>query len=205
MIRSVAVLLASVLTCGQAHAADAAKGQAVFSAKCASCHGKDGKGNPGMAKMVKKPGALDLTDAESAKKSDADFIAAIEKGPPPMPSYKGKLSDADIADAAAFVRSLSGGGAPAAAAPAGGGASTYAAKCASCHGKDGKGNPAMAKMFKVDLAALDLVDKDSLAKSDGELAKLTADGLNKMPAYKGKLTDGDIAAVVAYIRALAAK
>src|ERR1035438_65778 len=78
------------------------------------------------------------------------------------------------------------------------GAQIYAAKCASCHAKDGKGNPAMGKVFKVDPAVLDLVKKESLAKSDADLAKIVADGLNKMPAYKGKLTDADIAAVITY-------
>ncbi len=82
---------------------------------------------------------------------------------------------------------------------------TYAAKCASCHGKDGKGNPNMAKVFKVDPSALDLVKDSTLAKSDADLTKVTTDGINKMPAYKGKLADADIAGLIAYIRTLAPK
>jgi cytochrome c6 len=84
-------------------------------------------------------------------------------------------------------------------------AKTYAAKCVSCHAKDGKGNAAMAKVFKVEPAALDLVKDSSLAKSDADLAKLTTDGKDKMPAYKGKLTDSEITGLVAYIRSLAPK
>ncbi len=38
-------------------------------------------------------------------------------------------------------------------------AKLFAQKCASCHGKDGKGAPSMAKMFKVDIALLDLWTK----------------------------------------------
>ena len=83
------------------------------------------------------------------------------------------------------------------------GAKIYGAKCASCHAKDGTGNPSMAKVFKVDPAVLDLVKKESLAKSDADLIKIVTDGVNKMPAYKGKLSDADIAAVVAYVRSLA--
>ncbi len=82
-------------------------------------------------------------------------------------------------------------------------AKIYAAKCASCHGKDGKGNPAMAKVFKLEPAALDVVKDSSLAKSDADLVKLTADGKEKMPAYKGKLSDAEIAGLVSYIRTLA--
>ena len=85
-----------------------------------------------------------------------------------------------------------------------GAAKTYGAKCASCHAKDGKGNAAMAKAFKVDMAALDMTKKATLDKSDADLDKVIADGLNKMPAYKGKLTDAEITGVTAYIRSLAA-
>ncbi|MBI4397240.1 MAG: cytochrome c [Elusimicrobia bacterium] len=84
-------------------------------------------------------------------------------------------------------------------------AKAYTGKCASCHGKDLKGSPTMAKMFKVDAAALNLVDEGTLAKTDEELTKITADGLNKMPAYKSKLKPEEIAAQVAYIRSLAPK
>ena len=84
-------------------------------------------------------------------------------------------------------------------------AKTYAAKCASCHAKDGKGNAAMVKVFKVDASALDLTKDSTLAKSDAALAKVTTDGINKMPAYKGKLTDAEIAGLIAYIRTLAPK
>jgi len=44
-------------------------GKAVYDAKCAGCHGKDAKGNPGMAKMFKvDPSALNLTSDEISKK-----------------------------------------------------------------------------------------------------------------------------------------
>src|ERR1700690_2408747 len=89
-------------------------------------------------------------------------------------------------------------------APAGGGAKVYAAKCATCHGKDGKGNPAMAKVFKVDPALMDLTAKSTQDKKDDELILATTNGKNKMPAYKGKVSDADIKDTVAYVRTLAA-
>lgn len=78
----------------------------------------------------------------------------------------------------------------------------YAAKCQSCHGKDGKGNPAMTKVLKADAGALSLVDDASLAKTDAELVKITLDGVGKMPKYQGKLTEADVQAVTEYVRAL---
>ncbi len=80
----------------------------------------------------------------------------------------------------------------------------YAAKCQSCHGKDGKGNPAMTKVLKADIAALSLVDDASLAKTDADLVKITLDGVGKMPKYQGKLTEADAKAVVGYARGLKA-
>lgn len=82
-------------------------------------------------------------------------------------------------------------------------AKLYAQKCASCHGKDGKGAPAMAKMFKVDIALLDLVDEATLKKKDEELDALTAKGINKMPAYADKMKAEEISALTKYFRSLA--
>lgn len=87
--------------------------------------------------------------------------------------------------------------APAAFAAPDGGA-LYKTKCASCHGADGGGMTAMGKAMKL----RDLRAPDVQKLSDAELTKVTADGKGKMPAYKGKLTDADISAVVAYMRTL---
>ena len=78
-------------------------------------------------------------------------------------------------------------------------------KCAMCHAKDLTGNPAMAKMFKLDQSALSLVKKETLDKKDADLIATTTNGQGKMPAFKGKLSDDEIAGLVAYIRSLAPK
>ena len=95
------------------------------------------------------------------------------------------------------------GTARAADAAADAGAKIYAAKCSSCHAKDGKGNPSMAKVFKLEPEAMSLVSDAAQKNTDADLIKATTDGKNKMPAYKGKLSDDDIKAVVAYVRTLA--
>lgn len=92
-----------------------------------------------------------------------------------------------------------------AAAWADDGAKIYETKCASCHGKDARGNPEKLKTLKVELPALDLFDHDSLARSQDEWIKVTQDGQKKMPKYKEKLSAEQIAAVVAYLRGLAPK
>lgn len=75
-------------------------------------------------------------------------------------------------------------------------------KCSSCHAKDGKGNPAMAKMFKLDASALDLTSKVTVSKKDEELIATTTKGHGKMPAYEAKLKAEEIKALVTFIRSL---
>jgi cytochrome c6 len=81
------------------------------------------------------------------------------------------------------------------------GAAVYKAKCASCHGADGSGQTAMGKSLKL----RDLGSADVQKQTDKELYTLTADGKGKMPAYKGKLTEAEINALVAHMRTLAKK
>jgi len=78
------------------------------------------------------------------------------------------------------------------------GAAVYKAKCAMCHGADGGGMTPMGKSMKL----RDLRSPEVQKQTDAELTKVTADGKGKMPAYKGKLTDAEIAAVVAHMRTL---
>jgi cytochrome c553 len=53
------------------------------------------------------------------------------------------------------------------AADATAGKAVYDKSCKSCHGPDGAGNPAIAKMFKVDMR--DLKSADVQAMSDDDL------------------------------------
>jgi mono/diheme cytochrome c family protein len=78
----------------------------------------------------------------------------------------------------------------------------YDSKCSSCHGKDLKGSKTMAKAFKVDPSALDLIDEPTLKKTDEELMQLTAKGVGKMPAYEKSLKPADMVGLVQYLRSV---
>ncbi len=71
---------------------------ATFKSKCAMCHGADGKGG--------KMGTRDFASAEVKAETDAQLTEIITKGKGKMPSYTGKLSDADIKGLVAYIRSL---------------------------------------------------------------------------------------------------
>ncbi len=78
----------------------AAQGGAdTFKAKCAMCHGPDG------SKTTMGSKALSSADVQGM--SDADLTAVVTNGKAPkMPAYKGKLTDAQIKDVVAYIRTL---------------------------------------------------------------------------------------------------
>ena len=73
---------------------------------------------------------------------------------------------------------------------------TWNSQCASCHGKDGSGNTAMGKK----LGVKDYSKEQGF--SDAEATKVIKEGKGKMKAYKDKLSDDDVKALVAYVRSL---
>ncbi|HLV94219.1 MAG TPA: cytochrome c [Candidatus Acidoferrales bacterium] len=83
--------------------AHAQSGGALFKAKCAPCHGPDGKGDTSMGKMLK---VRDLSSAGVQKQTNAELTAVIEDGKGKMPAYKGKLSGGEIKELVSFIRSL---------------------------------------------------------------------------------------------------
>ena len=83
--------------------ARAQDGAALFKAKCAPCHGADGKGQTPMGKAVK---AQDLGSEAVQKQSDAQLTEIVNNGKGKMPGYKGKLTDAQIKELVSFMRTL---------------------------------------------------------------------------------------------------
>lgn len=80
-----------------------------------------------------------------------------------------------------------------------GGEAVYRAQCARCHGAKGIPSPAMAKAMQLKPAT----DPTVQSKSEARMIELTKNGVGKMPAYKGKMSDAEIKASVAYFRSLA--
>ena len=85
------------------------------------------------------------------------------------------------------------------AADAHAGKAVYDKSCAGCHGADGKGNPAMAKVLGD--KGLNIVSKDTTQQSDEQLLKVIAEGAGKMPA--SKLSKAEQKQVLDYTRSLA--
>jgi mono/diheme cytochrome c family protein len=77
-------------------------------------------------------------------------------------------------------------------------AATYKAKCAGCHGADGKAGTSAGKA----LGAHDFASDEVIKMSDADLTKAVTDGKNKMPAYGKSLKESEIKDLVAYVRGL---
>lgn len=80
-----------------------APGEAIYKAKCQSCHGVSGMGDTAMGKTLKvKP----INDPAVLRYSEAAMIDATRNGMGKMQPYKGKLTDAEIKDSVARFRSF---------------------------------------------------------------------------------------------------
>jgi mono/diheme cytochrome c family protein len=117
-----------------------------------------------------------------------------------MPPWRGDLSEEDVLDLLALMRSWQEPSAepptPMAAPPAlagnvENGEALYAANCAGCHGGQGEGSYASA--LKPSAAVEEA--------SDAELQQLIANGRSGMSAFGDRLNDDDILDLVTLMRA----
>jgi mono/diheme cytochrome c family protein len=83
-------------------------------------------------------------------------------------------------------------------------AANWSQHCASCHGKDGSGNTTMGKKLSVKDYTTAKVQAEF---TDAKAAQIIKDGVSeggktKMKAFKEKLSDDEVKALVAYVRSL---
>jgi cytochrome c6 len=97
IVLTAAILFSGTISFGQSG------GEAVYKAKCQSCHGAQGVPNPGIAKaMGVKPAGDPAVKAHSA----AEMIAVTTNGKAKMPAFKDKLTAAQIKDSVDYFRTF---------------------------------------------------------------------------------------------------
>lgn len=79
------------------------------------------------------------------------------------------------------------------------GKTVYTAKCQACHGANGEGKAAIAKMFNVTLHPLS--SKEIQAMPDAAVKKTITEGHGKMKPVTG-LDNQQVSDVIAYVRTL---
>jgi len=87
-----------MLTLGVAMAGDPVKGRTIYAARCAGCHGPNG--------LPQVPAVPNFTIGEGMMKPDAEIMQFIKKGKTVMPGFEGVLTDEEILDVIAHVRTL---------------------------------------------------------------------------------------------------
>jgi len=75
----------------------------LYKTKCAICHGADGKGATPMGPKI---GVRDFHSPAVAKETDAEMFMLTKDGKNKMPTYNGKLTDAQIKDVVKYIRAL---------------------------------------------------------------------------------------------------
>jgi len=165
---------------------DPARGATLYAGNCAPCHGAGGEGD-----ALAPP--LNLTDV--LVKEDDFLRTIIQEGIPgtAMIDFGTRMSAQGIDDIIAFMRTWQPKARPRPGeGDAANGAEIFASTCAACHGSDGEGTSIGPALNQAGL----------LAKGDDFLRATVGEGIagTSMVAFEGRLTDQEIADVIAFLR-----
>lgn len=83
---------------GTLQAADSIKGGRLYANHCARCHGASG--------ISEMPGAPNFARGEAMLRPDMTLLSAIRTGKNAMPAFQGMLTDREIMDVIAHLRTL---------------------------------------------------------------------------------------------------
>jgi len=98
--RALVLALSAVLigVTGLVQAADSLKGAKLYNERCANCHGSGGK--PTM------PGVPDFSRNQRLMQNDLALVKTISMGKGMMPAFQGVLTEQDIFNVVAYLRTL---------------------------------------------------------------------------------------------------
>jgi mono/diheme cytochrome c family protein len=136
----------------------------------------------------------------------------------PMPAFRGVLSERETDDIVAYVKAVAEVDAPPPGVAREGREAAHRLGCFQCHGPGGRGdlpNPGSLKGYVPSWSGADFPE---LARDENEMRAWVLDGgprrlrehpvarfflsrqVIKMPAYRGRISDAEVEAVLAYIR-----
>ena len=186
-----ALLAAGCGTGGIATGGDRDAGKKLFLSKCAGCHTLADAGSHGI-QGPNLDDAFAYSRKQGFKQETIEQVVRdqIELAVPPMPQNLVKGADADAV--AAYVAMVAGK--PVAAKNTTNGKDIFTANCGSCHTlKDAGTNGTVGPNLDQLKPTLEIVQHQVI------------NGGGAMPAFKGKLTDKQIAAVAKYVSSVAGK
>lgn len=203
-VLGIAVSIGVAVTTSAASATSADKtradGGAIYRKQCAVCHGDHGDGESRASRGLNPP-PRDFTDRSLWPELTRErMVTSVTYGRPDtaMVGWRGRLSEGEIAAVVDYVRRTF----MADAKSLGAGERVYRQHCAVCHGDDGGGaqwTQAVLSPPPRDFTAAHLaraLNEQRMLRSVREGRPGTA-----MMAFQNRLSPGEIAAVVGYIRA----
>jgi len=189
------------------------EGRRLYVSYCQLCHGTDGKGDGPLAKVMKISPA-DLTTTVRSR-SDTILMKIITgEGrqtitgrdrhnllSESMPAWKDVFSESQVRALIAYLRFLGSTKHDLMGDPEVG-MQLYQKYCQVCHGVEGDGDGIMTNLMGI--MPMDHTNPNETNSIDNEeLVKSILDGKGRfMPAWRGILTQGDVEALVSYIRLL---
>lgn len=220
----------------QAESTPALRGEATArKLGCFSCHGPEGRGgvtDPG-ARSGLVPGWDGLTVATYAL-NEAEVLEWILDGKPgrlkgvdihagrkpflPMPAYRNKLSQQELADLMVYFRAVSAFDTNITALAYEGMYEAAKLGCFACHGSGGVGGAPNSGSFKGHIPAWDGAEYAEIVRDDGELREWILAGYPKrlwdnpaarhflegqmvqMPAYRRVIADDQLTKIMGYIQ-----
>jgi cytochrome c oxidase cbb3-type subunit 2/cytochrome c oxidase cbb3-type subunit I/II len=176
---------------------DAGRGQDLYAARCASCHGVRGAGDgPAASALLPRPANLAEHEYTLARLSEALWNGVAGTA---MQAWR----DHSPADLAALARTVRGFQNPQEVAlPANLlelGQRVFTANCVQCHGADGSGNGTAAS--ELTIAPADLRRQRATLAHTLRIIRSGIEG-TRMASWTGRLSEADIVAVAGYTRSL---
>ena len=178
----------------------AESGEDVWGFNCGSCHGLNGEGGLG-------PALNSIQYLEAATDDQSAQLIAVGVPGSQMGAYSqdfgGPLTSEQIKAITTYIRSWEDGapdnpswrlgaeGNPALATDDLSGPELYAVACAACHGDDLSGTEDFPSLGR---------GSDASEETDERLERRIVEGQGVMPAFGDRLSDEQVASLVAYIR-----
>ena len=174
---------------------DRSRGQALYAANCAGCHGPRGAGDgPAAPSLRPRPANLAEHEYSGARLSDALWNGVAGTS---MQAWRDHSTD-DLAAIASVVRSFQ---TPQDAALPGNlvtlGERVYAVNCIQCHGVDGRGDGSAAA--ELSIAPTNFRRQRPTLGQSLRAMRNGVDG-TRMASWTGRISEAELVAVASYIR-----